>query len=503
MKNNFYRFLKKEYLFLYLIILIGAFLRLQGVFTNSFAFTYDVGRDMLELWNIAYLHKIPLIGATTGLPGVFYGPWWYFFLTPFFFIFSGNPQGLALMMSLVGIASIFLGFMLGRKIGGSFLGLSLAALISTSPVFISLSAQIWNPNVAPLFVLLILVVLHKIYSSDKANKLKYYFLLGLLLVLVIDLEIIFGLLLSLGIIISVILIVNKRIPLKGVASFVLGWLVILLPRIVFELRHGFLMTKSFFAFFFTATSSKQINTPLPNPFIDKFGVIFSQFNSTLAANNRWLGLIVLIYVVFSTVLFYKKSEENIRNFIKTSVVVILVFLTGTIFFNHDIWPHYLVGVPVFYILLCGIGFYNLGKRLSGFVIPAIIIVVLFILNLNPAMVFQSLTQPLWEGDDSVYRNQLAVVDYVYKQANGKSFKFVVYTPGVNDYVYKYLFKWYGPWKYHYSPTIKVNTAYFILEPDYQDPTRLPDWLKKRSGDGIIIKDVMVKAKIRVQTRLVH
>ena len=53
MKFNFMSFFKKEFIILFLIILVGSFLRLEGVFTNSFAFTYDVGRDMLSLWNIA------------------------------------------------------------------------------------------------------------------------------------------------------------------------------------------------------------------------------------------------------------------------------------------------------------------------------------------------------------------------------------------------------------------------------------------------------------------
>ena len=96
MSNILLKLFKKEYLLLYFFILVGAFLRLQGVFTNSFAFTYDVGRDMLALSAIVHLHKIPLIGATTGLPGIFYGPWWYYMLTPFFIIFSGSPQGIAL-----------------------------------------------------------------------------------------------------------------------------------------------------------------------------------------------------------------------------------------------------------------------------------------------------------------------------------------------------------------------------------------------------------------------
>ena len=100
------------------VILVGAYLRVQGVFTGSFAFTYDVGRDMLALWDITHLVDLPFIGPTTGLPGAFYGPWWYYLLSPFFALFGGDPSGVALIMSIVGIASIVLGYLLGKKIGG-------------------------------------------------------------------------------------------------------------------------------------------------------------------------------------------------------------------------------------------------------------------------------------------------------------------------------------------------------------------------------------------------
>ena len=113
-------------------------------------------------------------------------------------------------MALVGIASIILAYILGKGLGGNFLGLSLAALVSVSPNLISLSSQIWNPNIAPLFVFLILLLLVKIYAKDKKGKLRYYFFLGLLLALDIDLEIVFGLLLSIGIVLSVIAVLKKK-----------------------------------------------------------------------------------------------------------------------------------------------------------------------------------------------------------------------------------------------------------------------------------------------------
>lgn len=496
--------LKKEYIALYLIIFIGAFLRLQGVFTNSFAFTFDVGRDMLALWSIVVTHKIPLIGAIVGgnsasdLPGIFYGPWWYYFLTPFYILFSGNPQGIAFVMALIGIATIVLGFIFGKKIGGTILGLIIALLMSTSPILVALSAQIWNPDIAPLFVMLILFLLMNIFKGKR--NLKSYFFLGLLLAFCIDIQIIFGIFLSIGIVLTLIIIKNKNISIKEILLFVLGCLVIFAPRIIFELRHQFLMTKALITYFLKGSPSLS-HLSLLTTVSNRLNVFFDQFNSTLALGNKLLGVVILLFTVFTIIFLYKKADKKIKDLIKTSLIVIIVFLLGTVFLSHDIWPHYLVGLPVFYILLFSISLYLFSKKLSNNLIPILIALVIFLINLNPIALKDSLTKPLWEGDASVYRNQVAVIDYIYKQAQGKDFKYVVYTPPLYDYTYQYLFLWYGPNKYHYSPIKQSKLAYFILEPDLQYPWRLTDWLKSRAGDGKIIKSEKVKGGIIVQTRI--
>jgi hypothetical protein len=131
----------------------------------------------------------------------------------------------------------------------------------------------------------------------------------------------------------------------------------------------------------------------------------------------------------------------------------------------------------------------------------IIVIVVFLINLNPNAVIQNLNKPLWQGDASVYRNQVAVIDYVYKEAAGKPFKYVVYTPPLYDYTYQYLFDWYGQQKYHYVPQVKANLAFFIIEPDTQYEWRLRDWLTQREADGRIIRSEEVKGGIIVQTRI--
>ncbi len=492
------RFLKFNYLALVLVVFVGSYLRLQAVFTNSFAFTYDVGRDMLALSSIVHLHKIPLIGATTGLPGIFYGPWWYYILTPFFIIFSGDPRGIALTMSLIGILTLLLSFFVGKKIGGNSLGLIFASLISVSGIMIALSSQIWNPNIAPFFVVLILLILNKIFEKNKKSKAFLYFPLGILFALSIDIEIVYGLLLSAGIIISLLLI-QRKLNLKSLLLFGFGGLIIIAPRIIFEFRHKFLMTKALIAFLMSGNSSHSVFTIFYN-FIDRINILFNQFASTLANDNKLLAGLEIVFVIFAIMIFYKKSDMIIKNFIKVSLTVILTFLVGITFFSHDIWPHYLVGLPVFYLLLFAIGAYLFAKNWSAKLI-GLIILLIFLINLNPYSLLQNLSKPLWEGDASVYRNQVAVIDYVYKQAAGKPFKYVVYTPPVYDYTYQYLFSWYGPKVYHYSPQVQANLAYFILEPDLQYPSRLRDWLSQREADGRIIKSQEVKGEITVQTRV--
>jgi len=503
MKINFSRFLKKQNILLSLLILIGAYLRIPGVLGNYFAFTYDVGRDMLAVYDIVFLHKIPLVGAIFGgAPsagiGIFYGPWWYYFLSLPYVLSFGNPQGVVLAMALIGIVTIFFGYLFGKRIGGNFLGLAFAALIAVSPILISLSSQIWNPNVSPIIVIFCLAIIYRIYSENKP-KLRYYFILGFLIALVIDLEIVFGVLLAIGLILAVTVIKNKQIQFKSIISFFVGVFIIFSPRIIFELRHQFLMTTSLFKFLTTSGNSQSSN--LIKNFANIIVMIFNQFNSTIALNNEILGIIIILFIVLTTMLFYKKASLINKQFIKTSLIVLFTFLTGLIFFHHDIFGYYLIGLPVFYLLLFCLSINLVIQNTKNYVIPGIIILVLFLINLNPVAIINNLGKSAWVGDASVYKNQLQVVDYIYGQARGKSFKEQVYTPPIYDYPYRYLFKWYGPNKYHYGPDNNSHLAFFILEPDLQYPSRLTDWLKFREKDGKIIKTETFKSGIIVQTRI--
>lgn len=487
---------------LLIILGIGSWLRLGGAISNSFAFTYDVGRDMLAVKSIVVDHKLVLIGATTGIEGIFYGPWWYLFLSVPFVLFSGNPQGIAFFMGFIGIVTILLGYIVGKKIGGVFLGIIFSCLISFSPILVSYSSQIWNPNLIPFFVVLTLLMLYMlVFDIMPIHKSLYMLFLGALVGLIIDMEIVFGILFSLGIFISLISVFRKRLRIKEFSFFILGLLFIFSPRILFEIRNNFLMTKKAIGFFGSGFLSSE-NTSFFEVFISRLVSLFDEWNYTVGGQNMTISFILVAFVFLSLFLFYRKTDKLQKQFIKMIFIVIGVFLIGLTLFSHDIWPHYTVGMPVLYILLLSLIINSARITLRKSWIIFLILFILFWINLNPMQILKDIKKPLWEGNAAVYRNQVAIIDYIYNDAKGRNFKYIVYTPAVHDYSYRYLFSWYGKKEYGYIPS-QENTAlfYVILEPDYELPFRLKDWLKIRENDGIIQKEKIVKGGIIVQTRI--
>ncbi len=493
------KFLKKEYLFLLLIIILGSYIRLAGIANNTFAYTYDVGRDLLAVSNILTTHKISLIGPTTGLEGVFYGPWWYLIILPFFVLSRGDPQWITGLMAFLGIAAIPLIYYLGKKIGGVFTATALALTLAVCQPISTLTGQIWSPNISPPFIVITFIILYKIYSDKKPNYWNYFWL-GLVTTLIQEMGIVFGVIFLSGIILSLVVNIRNKFRIKDIPSFLLGVFVILSPRILFEFRHNFLMSKAFLHFLSAGEPGQNVSIFIRGA--DRFNLLLNDFNYTFGFSSvLWTALFIII-IILALVLYYKKADLILKKMINSFLSVIAVFFIALTLFRHEIWPHYLVSLPIVFILLFIFSLGLIAKNIKNYILPSIIILILVILNVNFVGIIDNFTNTAPKLKDiAVYANQVEVLDYVYSQSAGRNFKYVVYTPPVHDYTYRYLFQWYGPYKYHYLPSDKASLAFFILEPDKSNPKRLSDWLKSRENDGNIIKSKTFYSGIIVQTRI--
>jgi len=487
-------------------LILSFIIRIKGILEESFAFTYDVGRDLLAVRDIIVHHNLLFIGPTTGLPGVFYGPWWYYLLVPSYLIGAGSPTVVAAFMVLTGTVTAILGYSFGRKLGSTFLGLFIAGLLSFSPVMHGFTTQIWNPNIAPLIVMLFYVLLVSAVMLDKnallGRCLPLFLSLGVLAGLSLDAEIVFGTLFIGSVIISIALLFRSMLTLKRIGIFLVGIVLVLSPRILFEIKNNFIMVRTLLSSF-TGVLPGGSELPFLERIPQRLGFLFQMWTDSVAAGIPLLGLFELLIVVIVSVLYISKIDILARKIYLFSLLIISVFYIGLLFFSHDIWPHYIVGLPVVFIILFGIAIHTIMhvyRNLRPGIVVALVLLV--VLNIQPVRIWDSFTQPLWEGDASVYRNQKSVVEYVYHEAGGRPFKYIVYTPPLHDYTYSYLFSWLGEKRYNYIPDPTSDKLFFvILEPDHQYPERLTDWLKQRKNDGKIIKEKSVKGGIVVQTRI--
>lgn len=497
------KFLRKHsfWIALFIIFIYAAYVRLLGAVWGSFAFTYDVGRDMLVLYDMVEKGKFTLIGPATGIQGVFHGSWWYYFLAVPFWVTGGSPNGIAAFTGLMGVAVVMLVALFATSLWGRKWGVLAAFFVATSPSFIKLSALIWNPHLMPLFLMLTFILF--VYALSKP-RLYVMILMGICVGLTFESEVAFGVVFLPSFFIALVVtyyrVARSRLFLL-LTAFSAGVGFIFIPRVVFELRHSFIQSQSLIRVFLSGDSGSHSIL-----FFDKisrlFMLFFEQWYTTFGGNNVLLGLVTLglVLVCFFAIYprFTKLSKQLLTLLLLTVVPLFVVYLI----YPGTVWAYYLIGLPLFYLIFVFIVMrtvVSVYPYLAGFVVAALF--VLALVNGKPWKEVGALFSPPFAGDASVFRNQTAVLDYIYRESNGRPFNVISYTPPVMTYTWDYLFLWYGPKHGGYGPVKeKQPIMYVIVEPDYEKPVRREQWLDERRGDGKIVKEATPAGGILVQTR---
>lgn len=462
---------KIEVLALAVILVIASLLRFPLILQGFFAFTYDQGRDLLEVEKIIYEKDLKFIGPTTGLPGIFYGPWWYYFLLPIFLISNGDPALITLSFSLLGtvlvIASYFFLKNLTKSIAVAF-GLSLS--LAMSQLLITHSSQIWSPSLILPLMLIFMISLFKLIA--KPSKV-WFFILGLSCGLILDSEAAYGVILTLS---TITLALFNRKKLVNISSlnFVLALLLTLLPRIIFEIKNNFLMTKSMLIWLSQPAVFQEKLTFLeriPN----RLQIFNHNFAQAFTQSNDILSLIILILV---GIIAYKNKSFLKKDYLFKLLIslLILLYFYFTIF-PDAVWDYYLVGVPAIEIVLLSLIFKHALKKFKPAVILILITIILF--NFN-----KQLLSPIslsWEGDGAVYRNQKFVIDSIQNHLQG-DYSLHFYTPAMFDYPFDYLVSWYIKRGLINIPRENQKNLYLVIRDDNSHLFMPTGWYGDKTKD---------------------
>ncbi len=441
---------------IWVVLIIGIIFRLFLTANGNFLFNMDNARDMLDVREMVVLHKIRLTGPTSAINGLFDGPAWYYLLAIPFILSGGDPYASILMeIMLWAIGGFFLLKLVNKW--SKWLVIPTGGLWIASNYITLANLYAFNPNpvtlLAPLFIFLLLCYLQ---TGWLFYGISTWFLAGLFF----NFEMNAAVFTPLIILVSILL--SKNFKLLKTRSFwmgILAFALTLLPQVLFDLKHSFIMSKAVISFL-QEGQAHGFNPGLRIQTISQ--AFFNTFVPTLM-NHQTMSLIILgLFVV--VVIRKWKSTLNQDLLALIALIAIVIPFLGYLIIPVAVNPWHLGGEMAASLILLAYLLKRLWQiNLIGKVV-GMMLGLLFVIYATGNIIhffISDFNKP--SGDPSLYKNEIAAIDHVYQKAQGKNFKVYTYLPSVYDYPYQYLFWWYGKKTYGYIPG---EYAYSPNKPQY-------------------------------------
>jgi len=333
-----------EFVFLLLIILLAAFLRLYRI-SEYMTFLGDEGRDVIIVRRLLVNFDPILIGPGTSIGNMYLGPLYYYMMAPALLLAGFSPVGPAVQIALLGVVTVGFVWYVGREWFGKVAGIVSAFLYSISPVVINYSRSSWNPNIMPFFALLCIFATWQFWKKDKfcwiiiagvsfAFALQSHYL-GLLL----------GPIMGLYWLLKLLKIRSNKEEFR---SFIKNSLIslavfvfLMSPLVIFDARHGwqnFSATKKFFTERQTTISAKPWNAiPALVPLSEKIS------SRLLGGTDKSLGKWIAIGLAAASAwLFIRRAKLKVpeKNAYMVIFVWLVVALIGLGVYKQEIYDHY-------------------------------------------------------------------------------------------------------------------------------------------------------------------
>lgn len=423
---------KKDLIPIIIIVLVSLPIKLQGILKGYFAFTYDQGRDFIEVSKILG-GNLTLIGPTTGIHGIFYGPWWYYFLAPILFFAKGDPKIVAVVFGLISIATLVALYLLTLKIiGNKLISLLVILIVSASSSWIVLTL-IWSPTLTTILLVFYFMILLGISKSPTRIN---FFIYGVVLMLIADTSASFtAFIVPFSLIITPLVFRNILLRKELVFSY-LGVLVVASPRIMFEIKNKFLMSKTFLSFL-NEPKVYGPTTQIQERIVFRANDYLEMFSELFAKNSKSVSILILfaLIIVLTMILRTRKLRTLISNdfLFKYTTLLTLATFVYFVLYPDNVWRYYLVGVPIAILVLFSFFLKYLLKILRTQIV-VLCIIALLVFNIQPKLfIFDN----KWQGSGADYVNQVRVLDYISEQ-NPRNYTIQFFTSSMIDYPFMYL-----------------------------------------------------------------
>jgi hypothetical protein len=487
---------KKTVLILIGLTILAFFLR-SYLFPDNLFFGPEQGRDFKVIRDIVLSHKFTLIGSKTDIAGVFHGPIFYYLAAIPFFLYHGDPYAVVLFLIAIQSLTVFVIYLLALELTGNRRSAFISTILFTvSYGAVSYSRWLSNPPLTiPLSALFMLFLL-RFLKGRKRSLIGAAITFGLMGQAEFINYVLAGVT---GIVIAIRyykkIIIQPKVFLFF--SFCIALIFSIGNFVLFDVRHEFLILKSIFSLL---TGTKGYYISLSQSFMSSYSMFIHSSMNILGLPNEWITQGVLLFVFW--VLFVSLRKKHVYFILFTWLLIPNIVL---IVLRHGALEQLYVFLVVGLVIGVTVAINYIGKKFCSslgtlmLILLAFANILLFITSLptNYRIFFQS-TQP-----ELRYKDQMDVVEYVYKRANGRKFYFQSYTiPYFWQDGWEYLF-WFIGKKYEYAlPDEKHDELlYVIIQKDRSNPRFQQDWYKNTVSTWGSLQSAMTFGEITVEERL--
>lgn len=487
--------LKKNWLII-LILVAALFLRVYRI-PQVLGFYFDQGRDALVIWDLIHLHKFFLIGPTTGLAGIFRGPYYYYLITPFYFLGGGNPVVPADFLALTSVIAIYLMYLLASKIQDKTSGI-IAAVIAGFSFYIVLAGR-WLSNPTPMLILSMILV-YSMFRIAKTNKRKDAQIWWAIISAVAGLSLFnFG---SSGeffyfpaLFIFVIWQRKKFPTLKYLLISGFVFFLTFAPLVLFDLKHDHILLHNLFSTF--GGDGGSFKLPTQSFMAERTRSYYDIFTNKLFDAREKPEIIVM---VIAAIFFLINLPKLIKNDGYKIIILLLISpIIGLYFYQGNygvLYDYYLTGYYLIFILFYGLIF---GKIWKANIVGKLFIVYFLYLFFsgNLPIIWSKINDNCTGNGTICFANEKTAINWIYDNSAGQKFNVDIYVPPQIPYAYNYILTWRSNPN---NVTENVPLLYTLYEVDDQHPSILNDWLKRQNGIGKI-EAVYSTGGITVQRRI--
>ncbi len=461
--------LKEQKLIFLLIIatlILALVVRLWQI-DGYMTFLGDEGRDALIIKKML-AGDIPFIGPPTSIGNIYLGPLYYYMMFVPMALTDLNPISAAVMNALIGTVTVAFIYYLGKQWFGRSAALIASFLYAISPVNIIYSRSSWNPNPTPFFAL---IVMYSLFRLNKSGN--FYWLIPTCISLAAALNMHYMALILIPIatllcIYEVWYRINKKKKINhllvGLLLGKISFILIMMPLILFDLKHNFMNFRAITELF-TRSDSLSLNPLLSILHVPDI-LLNNLIGQYMSGGSLYLALIIAFIGIFAMIYYWnihlQKKREMWPNV--TITVWIVLGLIGASFLNNAVFAHYLGFMnPAFYLLF-GAGVVLLWERadlkilVRGFLM--ILIVVLIGVNLQQS--------PLLSPPNHQLRRTQDVAKFILNQAGGIPFNFALLAERNYDAAYQFYLEQYGSTP-RMLPNDKTDQLFVVCEDQVCQP----------------------------------